>query len=96
MGLVLLPFRYHVGFVYLKKLLGLDYHYLDFFVIQVNCRMADSKEIKRLMSQRAYKKGQITLEVNALEGLEQKDISIHLLDQVISNIETNLKRYGGT
>ena len=46
------------------------------------------------MSQRAYKEGQITQEIKALEGLQQKDISIHL-DEVISNIETNLKGMEG-
>ena len=50
-----------------------------------------SQEIKRLISQRAYKKGLITQDLKALDKLEQKDLSFLLLDQYISNIEKNLE-----
>ena len=48
-------------------------------------------EVKRLIGQRSFKKGQITQDFKALESLEEKDFSFHLLDQYISSIEKNLE-----
>ena len=49
-----------------------------------------SENIKRLVSRRAYKKGQITQDLKALEALDEAQLNCHLLDQYIKTIEDSL------
>ena len=49
-----------------------------------------SESIKRLVSKRAFKKGQITQDIKDLEALDDADLSVHLLDQYIKTIEDRL------
>ena len=50
-----------------------------------------SEQVKRLVSQRAYKKGQITQDMKSLDTLDDKNLSYHLLDQYIVTIVKNLE-----
>ena len=50
-----------------------------------------SEAVKRLVSQRAYRKGQITQDFQALEAMDEGQLSFHLLDQYISTVEKNLE-----
>ena len=49
-----------------------------------------SESIKRLVSKRAFKKGQITQDMKALEALDDADLNVHLLDQYKKTIEYSL------
>ena len=49
-----------------------------------------SESIKRLVSKRAFKRGQITQDIKALEALDDADLNVHLLDQYIKTIEDSL------
>lgn len=46
-----------------------------------------SENIKRLVSRRAFKTGQVTQDLKALEALEDADLNFHLLDRYIKTIE---------
>ena len=50
-----------------------------------------SQKLKKLEGQKTYRKGQITLDLRVLERVEEKDLNFHLLDQMISAIETHLQ-----
>ena len=49
-----------------------------------------SESIKRLVSKRAFKKGQITQDIKPLEALDNADLNVHLLDQYMKTIEDSL------
>ena len=42
------------------------------------------------MDQRVYKKGLVIADINALDRLDEADITHHLLDQYIQTIENNV------
>ena len=50
-----------------------------------------SQKLKKLEGQKTYRKGQITLDLRVLEKVEERDLNYHLLDQMISAIETHLQ-----
>ena len=49
-----------------------------------------SRKVKKLVGQRSYNQGLIDHDLRALEGLDQKDITYHLLEQYISKIDVSL------
>ena len=49
-----------------------------------------SESIKRLVSERAFKNGQITQDIKAVEAIDDADLNVHLLDQYIKTIEDSL------